>query len=161
MKAWLVRIAALVVFGISFALPAVRLSGGGPGAEPIRGWTCAVFASLIGPKALVQSIGQGVRTEDVLIVISGLVNYLFLAIFVLSFWRRPVRTRLVAGALALLCLVATWAYFASSHTTPLVGHYLWIAGAVLILAPDLARLFSRRGAGAAADESAARAPAGR
>jgi len=161
MKAWLVRIIALVVFGVSFALPAVRLSGGGPDASPIPGWTCAVFASILGPKSLVQSIGQGVRTEDVLIVVSGLVNYLFLAIVVLSFWRRLVRTRLVTGALMLACFVATWVYFATSHTAPLVGHYLWFGGAMLILVPDLAYFFSRREAGAAVQESAGRGPAGR
>jgi hypothetical protein len=161
MKTWLVRILALVVFGVSFALPAVRLSGGSPGASPIPGWTCAVFASILGPKSLVQSIGQGVRTEDVLIVVSGLVNYLFLAIVVLSFWRRLVRTRLVVGALTLLCFVAAWFYFALSQTTPLVGHYLWFGGAILLLVPDLARFFSRTGAGTAVQESAGRAPAGR
>lgn len=160
MKSWLVRIAALVIFAVSFALPALRL-GAEPPASQIPGWTCAAFASIVGPKALVQSIGQSIRFEDVLTVIGGLVNYFFLAILVLSFWRRLVRTRLVLGALMIPCFIATWMFFASQKFTPLAGHYLWIAGAILIVVPDIAMLFAKsQPAPLAAGESAPRVEAG-
>ena len=148
MKAWLVRIAALVLFGVSFALPAIRPATAGAAAQPIPGWTCAMFASILGPKALVQSIGQGVRPEDILIPVSGLINYLFLFVFVLSFWRRLVRTRLLLGALLLPCFVGTWIFFSISKITPLAGHYLWIAGAILLLVPDIVNLVIAPRAGA-------------
>ncbi|MFZ0393230.1 MAG: hypothetical protein WBX09_20565 [Terracidiphilus sp.] len=148
MKAWLVRIAAVVVFGVSFALPAIRMSGSGP-SQTMTGWMCAVIASITAPKALIQSLGQGVRFDEILIPISGLVNYLFLAVLVLSFWRRLLRTRLLFGTLLLPCFVATWMFFSSSKVTPLVGHYLWVAGAIVFLMPDVVILVHERRAAAA------------
>lgn len=149
MKAWLVRIAALVIFAVSFALPAIRPAEADASAQPIAGWTCAVFASILGPKALVQSIGQGIRPEEILIPISGLTNDLFLLILVLSFWRRMLRARLAFGMLYLLCFLDTWIFFAVSKTTPLVGHYVWIAGAILFLVPDVVILVNERRAASA------------
>jgi hypothetical protein len=158
MKSWLVRIAALAVFAVSFALPAIRMDSSGPGNQPLKGWMCASFASVLGPKALVQSLSQGVRSEDVLIVLGGLVNYLFLALLVLGFWRRLVRTRLVIGALMLPCFVSTWIFFASSKTTPLIGHFLWIAGAALLVVPDIVSLFRKRETAAIAASASSEQP---
>lgn len=156
MKGWLVRIIALVVFGVSFALPAIRVNGSS-NPNQIAGWTCALFASGTGPKALVESLGQHVPLDDVLVVIAGLVNYLFLAILVLCSWRRLVRIRVVLGALTIPCFIASWMFFVSQKVTPLVGHYLWVAGAVLFVAPDMASLFRRARAGVtAAQETAGR-----
>lgn len=149
MKAWLVRIVALIVFGVSFALPAIRMGTGASPQNQMAGWMCAVVASITAPKAMVQSLGQGVRIEEYLITVSGLINYLFLAILVLSFWRRLVRTRLVLGAIMDACIIATWIFFASSKITPLAGHYVWIAGAILIVVPDFANLFTKQHAVAA------------
>lgn len=160
MKPWLVRIAALLIFAAAFALPAIRVTGSSTNNE-IPGWTCALFASITGPKALAQSLGQRIPSEDVLIVLSGLVNYLFLVVLVLSLWRRLVRTRLVFGALLIPCFIATWMFFASQKMTPLAGHYLWIAGAILIVVPDVVGLFLKQKAGAAAERESARAAANR
>ncbi len=150
MKAWLVRIIALIVFAVSFALPAIRPPASGSAVQPIPGWTCALFASVTGPKALVQSLGQNIPTDDVLVVVAGLANYIFLAVLVLAIWPRLVRTRLIAGVLTLPCFIASWMFFSSQKITPLAGHYLWIAGAILILVPDLARLFRKQDTPAAA-----------
>ncbi len=150
MKAWLVRIIALIVFAGSFALPAIRPPASGSAVQPIPGWTCALFASVTGPKALVQSLGQNIPTDDVLVVVAGLANYLFLAVLMLAIWPRLVRTRLIAGVLMLPCFIASWMFFSSQKITPLAGHCLWIAGAILILVPDLARLFWKQDSPAAA-----------
>jgi hypothetical protein len=40
--------------------------------------------------------------------------------------------------LIVLGLIATWIYLAKEHFTPLVGHYLWVAGILLILGAPLA-----------------------
>jgi hypothetical protein len=37
----------------------------------------------------------------------------------------------------LLCMGATWSFFALQKVTPLTGHYLWIAGALVILLPEV------------------------
>ena len=152
MKAWLIRILALIVFAVSFALPAIRPAGPDPASQTasqpgnapqtIPGWTCAMIASTAAPKALAQSIGQGLNKEGVEVFLSGLINYLFVLILVLSAWRRLVRTRLVVGALMIPCLIATWMFFAAQKFTPLVGHYMWIGGAVLLLVPDVVAIFS-------------------
>ncbi len=156
MKAWLIRIAALIVFGVSFALPAIRPADAGASAQPIAGWTCALFASILAPKALASSIGQGVQRDAILVPASGLVNYLFLFVLVLSFWRRLLRTRLIVGALMIPCFIGTWMFFSTSKITPLAGHYLWVAGAVLLVVPDLFGLFFKQSTAAgAASESAA------
>jgi hypothetical protein len=157
MKAWLVRIIALIVFAVSFALPAIRPPGSGAAPQPVPGWTCALVASVLGPKALVQSFGQGISREAIAVVTSGLANYLFLVLFVLSFWRRLARIRLLFGTLYLFCFLASWIYFASAKTTPLVGHFLWVAGAFLFLVPDVVILIHQRRT-AAAEASAASTP---
>jgi hypothetical protein len=38
--------------------------------------------------------------------------------------------------LIVLCMAATWWFFALQKVTPLIGHWLWIAGAVLVLLPE-------------------------
>ncbi len=108
----------------------------GPGSGPLAGWGCAFVASVMAPVALIKSLGQGVDTNELLIPVSGLVNYLFLAVCVLGFWPRFRRTRLVLGALMLPSFAATWMFFASSKTKPLAGHFLWIAACVLLMIPD-------------------------
>jgi hypothetical protein len=149
MKSWLIRIAALIIFGVAFALPALRMNGD---TQPFMGWMCALIASVTGPKELVQSLGQGIHVEDVLIVLGGLVNYFFVAVLVLSFWRRLVRTRLIVGALMIPCFAATWTFFASQKIAPLAGHYLWVAGAVLLVVPDLVAALVRPSSAGMAQE---------
>ncbi|HTX76485.1 MAG TPA: hypothetical protein VMD29_09790 [Terracidiphilus sp.] len=161
MKAWPVRIAALIVFGVSFALPAIHMPGSGSGPQFFPGVMCAFLASVVAPGEVLSSPGKA-DLQSFLVVIGGLVNYFFLAILVLSFWRRLVRTRMVIGTLMLPCFVATWMFFAASKTTPLVGHYLWVASAILLMVPDMAALLFRSSPIAAKHEdTAAPTPSGR
>jgi hypothetical protein len=82
--------------------------------------------------------------------VSGLVNYLFLAACVLSFWPRFTRTRIVLGALMLPCFAATWIFFVTSPAKPLVGHFIWIAACVVLLIPDAVNAVRRSARAAAA-----------
>jgi hypothetical protein len=34
-------------------------------------------------------------------------------------------------------MAATWVFFFHSHLVPLIGHFLWIAGALTILLPEV------------------------
>jgi hypothetical protein len=119
---------------ISFFLPAVRSVHGAGGS--LCGGLCAAIASVAAPKALLTSLGHKLRTEEILIPIGGVVNYLFLAISVLSIWRRFVRIRIVLGLVMFPCFAAAWMYFAISHMAPLVGHHIWIVACILIVFPD-------------------------
>jgi len=107
----------------------------------MAGWMCAVVASGMALKAFFAAVGHGLNRDAILLPMSGLVNYFFLLILVLSIWRRLVRTRLVFGVLVLLCFAATWAFFSTNEITPLSGHYLWVAGAILLLVPDVMSVF--------------------
>jgi hypothetical protein len=145
MKHWLVRIVAIAVFGVSFALPAVRVgSSGSGGAHPMAGWMCAAFASVVAVRAFFAAAGQGLNRDAILLPMSGLVNYFFLLILVLGIWRRLVWIRMVLGALMLACFAATWAFFSANQLAPLYGHYLWVTGAILLLVPDVWMVLSRR-----------------
>jgi hypothetical protein len=137
MKAAYIRLAALVLFVVSYFLPAIQMGTSGPGSGPLAGWGCAFVASVMAPVALIKSLGQGVDTNELLIPVSGLVNYLFVAVCVLGFWTRFRRTRLVLAGLMLPCFAATWIFFASSKTKPLAGHFLWIGACVLLVIPDV------------------------
>ena len=134
----LVRLAAFVCYLISFSLPAIQMvdTSGGPGSGAVEGWACAFIASITAFIGLARAVGQGMDGDTLLIPLSGMLNYLFIAICILSIWPRLRRTRLVLGALMLPCFAATWIFFAHTHTRPLVGHFVWVAACVLVVVPD-------------------------
>jgi hypothetical protein len=68
---------------------------------------------------------------------SGWLNPLLLAYLAFLIWPKFVKTRRVLATGVVLCLVATWAFFALAQMVPLVGHYLWAAGALLIVAGEI------------------------
>jgi len=59
------------------------------------------------------------------------VLYLIFLLFPIFRWPR----RIVAGVI-LLFILGTWVFFAVYPLVPLVGHFLWIAGILLILAGE-------------------------
>ncbi len=138
MSARIIRVAAFALFAASLFAPAVQTADADRGPATLAGWECAFVASGTTPVALVR--WPGVDAKGLLVPVSGLINYLFLAVTILSFWPRFMRTRLVLEALMLPCFLATWWFFASSHTRPLVGHFLWVVSCVLIAFPDVSGL---------------------
>jgi hypothetical protein len=42
-----------------------------------------------------------------------------------------------------VCLIAIWIFFAVAGFVPLIGHYLWVAGILLILTPEAIDLYIR------------------
>lgn len=130
---WVVRLFGLCVFVVAFFLPAVR--AGSPGSEAVvfPGWKCASVA-LTETVALVGKSGVEKPSFEVLLVIfSGWINPLVLLLFVLSFWPTLLAVRRVLAVIVLLCMAATWTFFAVQKVTPLMGHFVWIAGALLVL----------------------------
>lgn len=158
MKPWNLRLLALLVFGVSFALPAVRLHQSQPSApsnpiaDSIPGFYCAFLANYVAPAALLQSRGEAFTTEGGMVVLGGCANLLVAAILILSLWSRLVRTRLILVAATLPCCGAAWLLFAKEHFQPLIGHYLWVAGALLFAVPELLNLL-RKPAPVAAGEA--------
>ncbi len=130
---WIVLLLGFCVFVVAFFLPAVRAGATGPEAVVFPGWKCASVA-LTETIALVGKSGVEKPSFAVLLVIfSGWINPLVLLLLCFSFWQGLLVARRVLAVLILLCMAATWAFFALQKVTPLVGHFLWIAGALLIL----------------------------
>jgi hypothetical protein len=128
------RLLGLGVFVLAFFLPAV--SSPEPGATVFPGWKCASIA-LTEINALFGKAVTGTPSfEVILVVLSGWINLLIALVLCCSFSRKLVILRRILGGLILICMGATWMFFSLEKVSPLIGHYLWIAGALLILAPD-------------------------
>ncbi len=123
----------LCIFVAAFFLPACREAGPAHAFRAtFRGWECAnMTISAAFEKDTYES-------SDFLVVTSGLINPLILIYLPFSFFPRFKRVRLVLAAVVVVCMAATWAYFWITHLVPLIGHFMWIAGALMILAGEVA-----------------------
>jgi hypothetical protein len=130
-----VLIARLVGFCIyvwAFFLPAVRevATPGGDAPEMLKGSRCAWIT-------LINTLNPEMwHSKYFMAVFSGWINpllvlYLIFLLFPVFRWPR----RIVAGVIAVF-IIGTWVFFAMYPLVPLVGHVMWIAGILLILAGE-------------------------
>lgn len=138
------RLVGLCIYVWAFFLPAVRevATPGGDAPEVLRGSRCA-WVTLINTRN-----PELWHSKDFLAILSGWINpllvlYLIFLLFPIFRWPR----RIVAGII-LLFILGTWVLFYTYPLVPLVGHFLWIAGILLILGGEL---FSRKKADQPAD----------
>jgi hypothetical protein len=126
------QIVGLCIFVAAFFLPAVRDAGPVTSSSNIfKGWECAKIA-VSGTFQL-----DTYESAGFLIVMSGWINPLIVLYLGFSFAPRFARTRRVVAIAILVCMVATWIVFAVWQLIPMIGHFLWIAGALLILAAEV------------------------
>lgn len=126
---WIARILGFGIYLWAFFLPAVREHAGNGNDAPdvLQGSRCAWVT-------LVNSLNPEMwHSKDFLAVLSGWINplialYLIFLIFPKFCWPR----RIVAG-LIVLFMLGTWLFFYLYPLIPLAGHFLWIAGILLIL----------------------------
>ena len=78
------------------------------------------------------------------LVLSGWVNPLVVMYLLFLLGARFVVARRVVAAAILVCLMATWIFLAKAPMIPLVGHFLWVGGIFLVLAPEVFTLFGNR-----------------
>ena len=127
------RLVGFLVYVWAFFLPACRevATPGGDVPEVLRGSRCAWIT-------LVNTLNPEMwRSKDFLAVFSGWINpllvlYLIFLLFPIFRWPR----RIVAGVIVLFIL-GTWVFFVLYPLVPLVGHFLWIAGILLILVGEV------------------------
>ncbi len=121
------RILGYLVFLAAFFLPAVREPGH---EDTFRGSFCAWIT-------LINTFNRDVwRSKDFLAILSGWINPLML-LFVASLFSRRLRLfRRIVAAVVALFILGTWVYFYLAPLVPLIGHVLWIAGILMILAGD-------------------------
>jgi hypothetical protein len=124
----LLQIAGVVLFIVSFFLPALPYN---PPLAALRGYECAMWAL----SGAVDDLRQW-SPNGLLLIMSDLINLLVPFYLVLSFidGKEKLRTRIMF--LTFACMIATWIWFARVGTFPLIGHFAWIAGALLILLPQ-------------------------
>ena len=72
-----------------------------------------------------------------LAVLSGWINPLIVIYLAFNFFSRFARVRRYLAAAVLVCMVATWAFFFVANLVPLIAHFMWIAGALMILAGEV------------------------
>jgi hypothetical protein len=145
-NAKIVRLVGFLMAAVAFALPAVKGAGGGPGSDPYSGWLCAVTAATATGGLLRSGLSPGNDAFGSLcLVLSGWVNPLVVIYLLFLFGARFAGARRVTAAAILVCLIATWIFLAIAPMIPLVGHFLWVGGILLILVPELFTLFRGKG----------------
>jgi len=123
------RLLGFCVYVWAFFLPAVRevATPGGDAPEMLKGSRCALFT-------LINTLKPEMwHSKYFLAVLSGWINpllvlYLIFLLFPVFRWPR----RIVA-AIIVAFMIGTWVFFALYPLVPLVGHFLWIAGILMIL----------------------------
>jgi hypothetical protein len=148
-----VRLFGFGIFVLAFFLPAVAPPGAstGPGSGPQPGWVCAGF-TLIPSGALFQhpaALLRGTDAKEYMLLFSGWVNPLILIYLLFCLGRRWRWPRRIAAVAIVICLACAWMFLAREHFTALIGHYLWVAGTLLMLAPELMPLVRTEAAVAA------------
>jgi uncharacterized membrane protein HdeD (DUF308 family) len=138
------RILGVLVYIAAFFLPACREAVGPSGDAPevFRGSRCAWMT-------LVNTFNHEIwHSKYFLAVFSGWINPLILLYLILLIIPAFVWPRRLAASLILCFIAGTWIFFSLIHLVPLVGHFLWIAGILMILAGEA---FPQRKAASVAD----------
>jgi hypothetical protein len=128
-----VRVLGFCIYVAAFFLPACRepATMGARTPDIYKGWFCAWVT-------LINTFSRDVwHSKDLLAILSGWINPLILLYLVLLIGRNLVWPRRIVATAVVAFMVATWIYFALMPLVPLVGHVLWIVGALMILAGEV------------------------
>jgi hypothetical protein len=129
-KSRVVLLVAMILFLVSFFLPAVFISGFSAG---LAGYLCGYFA-LVSPWANDWVKDWSAQPIAYLAVfVSGLINVVFLITAVLLWRNRAQKATRILRIVLLLMLPACWVVFAGNHMTPGPGYFLWTASMGLAL----------------------------
>jgi hypothetical protein len=129
----LARLLGFCIYVAAFFLPAVReVATPGAGApDSHKGYFCAWVT-------LVNSFSREMwHSKDCLAIMSGWINPLLLLYLVFLIWRGMVWPRRVVAGVIVAFMFATWIYFYLASLVPLIGHYMWIVGILMILAGEV------------------------
>jgi hypothetical protein len=138
----ILRVVGIVVFVVAFFLPAVRdaHTTSGPVSLPMSGWMCATVA-ISASAGIFHLVSGAMQGKDLLgavcLILSGWVNPLVLLYLFFCIWRKFVRIRRVLAVAILVCFAATWVFLVKAPMVPLIGHFLWVAGALMILVGEV------------------------
>jgi hypothetical protein len=126
----------LGIYVLSFFLLATGDSEELTGPGRLRGYACAFFAlkyPLISTPFSPDSADYAPPFVYLSILISGLINPVFLGYTTLSFLKRKPRTTRVLKFALLSMIPFCWVVFHSFEVYPREGHVLWVIGMLLVL----------------------------
>lgn len=131
------RLMGFCIYVLAFFLPAVRdkAADGVTFSTPTvyKGWFCAFVT-------IMNTFSRDVwSTSGFLAILSGWINPLILIYLILLVRDNSVWPRRIISMTVVAFMIATWIYFAVDSMVPLIGHVLWIAGALMILSGELFR----------------------
>jgi len=136
----LARIIGLCLFAVAFFLPAVKDSDRG---ISYGGWYCAAITLAQSMPWANRGIDLNGFVRGIPFLIDGWVNPLviiYLAFVALHLanveFRGSKRVRRVVIYSALICVIDCWVVMAVCDLVPLVGHFLWIGGILLMITPE-------------------------
>ncbi len=132
---WIVpalRVVGLAIFILAFFEPAVRAGE----TTVLSGWKCATIAATES-MTLFGKPGPGQHQFiEYLVAFSGWINPLIVLVILASPVRVLLIVRRIFAVIVVLCMAGTWVLFSQQHIAPLTGHFLWIAGALLVIIPE-------------------------
>jgi hypothetical protein len=134
-KVLICQVVGFCIFVAAFFLPAVR--AGSNSFTLIYGWECARTATQATPGLFEKPDPDFPYYMTLLLAVSGWINPLILLYMSFSFAPKFFRVRRILAVAILVNMVATWIFFVAFPLIPLIGHFMWIAGALLILAPEV------------------------
>lgn len=129
---WILLIAGVVMFAVSFILPAVR-EASNPHSAGVPGFTCATLTIQMPWTKDGRSILHQAPLEYFSILFSGWINPVFLVSLVLVLIKPRWRFTIVLRYIVTLMFVFCWIVFFQLHLYPRQGYFLWMLGILLAL----------------------------
>jgi hypothetical protein len=127
------RILGFCVYVAAFFLPACRevATSGGGAPDVFPGYKCAWMT-------LVNSCSAEIwHSKYFLAILSGWINPLILLYLILLLLPKFCLPRRIVAGVIVLFITGTWIFFSLYPLVPLIGHFLWITGILLILAGEV------------------------
>jgi hypothetical protein len=122
------QVVGFILFAIAFLLPSCNLPHSHDAG--FRGYECAkiAFSLVVDPGDTKPSIFL-----RICLILSDLLN-LSVVLYLIPGprWRRAVAISMAISA------AATWIFFVSFPLVPLIGHFVWVLGALLVVTPEFA-----------------------
>jgi hypothetical protein len=130
---WTALFAGIVMFAVSFMLPAVKEASASPSSAGVPGFTCAILTlqmpwSKDGREVLKESPLQYFS-----ILFSGWINPAFILTLLLVLIRPRWLASTILTYVVTLMFIFCWIVFYQLHYYPRQGYFLWMAGILLAL----------------------------
>jgi hypothetical protein len=130
---WIALLAGIVLFAVSFILPAVKEVSAGPNSQGVPGFTCATLTLEMPWSKDGLSILHESPLRYFSILLSGWINPAFLVTLGLVLIKPRWRPTIVLRYVVTLMFVFCWIVFYQVHLYPRQGYFLWMFGILLAL----------------------------